>query len=79
MENRQLREGLFQYRIKYFSSKLFALEVPQHSYLDFLFVSEILVIVHFPGQEGISLEAYSFIEQKITSTPTKSNALDGTL
>jgi len=52
---------------EYFCRELFALIVTYHADLDFLFITEILVIMHLTCDEGISTLADSLVQQEITS------------
>ena len=62
-----------------FRRELLTLVMADDTYLDALFIAEVLVIVHFARYECISPVTESVWQQEVTSSATDGHTLDGTL
>ena len=62
--------SLLYHRTEEFGGVLLTLVVPQDSNLQFLLVTEVLVVVHLSREEGIRLQLQGIVEDKIARSPT---------
>ena len=61
--------------LEHLGGELFTLIVADDAYLNFLFVTEVLMIVHFTCDKGISTSFHRVVEQEITCTTTDCHPL----
>ena len=62
-----------------FRRVLLALVMADDTYLNALFIAEVLVIVHLARYEGVSTLTESIEQQEVTSSATDGHTLNGTL
>jgi hypothetical protein len=62
-----------------FRRVLLTLVMADDTYLNALFIAEVLVIVHLARYEGVSTLTESIGQQEVTSSATDGHTLDGTL
>lgn len=77
--NAQRRELFLQYPTENLQCVHLTLVMSGHGYLNVVFVSKVVVVVHFTSDKGVSLCFNGFIEQKSPAPPQRATRLIGRL